>query len=131
MEPGGVGSRKTSTLETKPINRLGAERKTDRDGGRAHQGEHAQQRVQGPSVTSRQEHATIDLCINHTNITPNPPKNKQLARQNTTRKVKNHYQYVVLGAGTTAYAAIETIFNRQPDADILLISNEAVRQYSP
>jgi programmed cell death 8 (apoptosis-inducing factor) len=49
----------------------------------------------------------------------------RLARQNTTRKVKNHYQYVIMGAGTTAYAAIETIFNRQPDADILLISNEA------
>lgn len=55
---------------------------------------------------------------------------QQLARQNTTRKVKNHYQYVILGAGTTAYAAIETIFNRQPDADILLISNEAVRASS-
>lgn len=49
----------------------------------------------------------------------------KLARQNTTRKVKNHYQYVIMGAGTTAYAAIETIFNRQPQADILLISNEA------
>lgn len=49
----------------------------------------------------------------------------KLARQNTNRKVKNHYQYVIMGAGTTAYAAIETIFNRQPEADILLISNEA------
>lgn len=42
-------------------------------------------------------------------------------------KVKNHYQYVIIGAGTTAYAAIETIFNHQPDADILIISDEAVR----
>lgn len=51
----------------------------------------------------------------------------QLARQNTSRKVKNHYEYVIIGAGTTAYAAIETIFNNKPDADLLLLSNEAVR----
>jgi hypothetical protein len=41
--------------------------------------------------------------------------------------VKNHYEYVIIGAGTTAYAAIETIFNNKPDADLLLLSNEAVR----
>lgn len=51
----------------------------------------------------------------------------QLARQNTTRQVKNHYQYVIIGAGTTAYAAIETIFNHDAEADILIISEEAVR----
>lgn len=51
----------------------------------------------------------------------------QLARQNTTRVVKKHYQYVIIGAGTTAYAAIETIFNHDPEADILIISEEAVR----
>jgi hypothetical protein len=49
-----------------------------------------------------------------------------LARQNTSRQVKNHYQYVIIGAGTTAYAAIETIFNHQNDADILIIANEGV-----
>jgi len=50
----------------------------------------------------------------------------QLARQNTTRRVQGEYQYVIIGAGTTAYAAIETIFNHQPDADILIISSEGV-----
>ena len=50
----------------------------------------------------------------------------QLARQNTTRRVQGEYQYVIIGAGTTAYAAIETIFNHNPDADILIISSEGV-----
>lgn len=52
----------------------------------------------------------------------------QLARRNSTRQQKKHYPYVVIGAGTTAHAAIEAIKQCQPDADILIITEENVRE---
>eukprot|EP00611_Tribonema_gayanum_P003082 TRINITY_DN1240_c0_g1_i1.p1 TRINITY_DN1240_c0_g1~~TRINITY_DN1240_c0_g1_i1.p1 ORF type:complete len:616 (+),score=230.49 TRINITY_DN1240_c0_g1_i1:1573-3420(+) len=37
---------------------------------------------------------------------------------------KRKYTYVIIGSGTTASAAIESILNLQPDADILLLTDE-------
>ena len=41
------------------------------------------------------------------------------------RKQKRHYQYVIVGAGTTTYAAIEAIRAVDTDADILIISDQS------
>ena len=41
------------------------------------------------------------------------------------RKQKRHYQYVIVGAGTTTYAAIEAIRAVDVDADILIISEQS------
>lgn len=40
---------------------------------------------------------------------------------------EGRYSYVIIGAGTTANAAVEAILQMQPDADILLLSDEMVR----
>ena len=48
----------------------------------------------------------------------------KLARRNSMRRRKKHYPYVVVGAGTTAHAAIEAIRLNEPNADILVISDE-------
>lgn len=48
----------------------------------------------------------------------------QLARQNTARERRRYYQYVIVGAGTTAKAAIEAILAEDPQADILLLTDE-------
>ena len=40
------------------------------------------------------------------------------------RKQKKFYPYVIVGAGTTAHAAIEAIRQREPNAEILLLSDE-------
>ena len=37
---------------------------------------------------------------------------------------KRKWEYVIIGTGTTASAAIESILNVQPDADILLLTDE-------
>jgi hypothetical protein len=42
----------------------------------------------------------------------------RLARQNTSRQRRNHYSYVIIGAGTTALAAIEGILQQDPGADV-------------
>lgn len=39
---------------------------------------------------------------------------------------KGRYSYVIIGAGTTANAAVEAILQVQPHADILLLSDEVV-----
>lgn len=39
---------------------------------------------------------------------------------------KGRYSYVIIGAGTTAKAALEAILQMHPDADILLLSDESV-----
>ncbi|CAM9771571.1 unnamed protein product [Discosporangium mesarthrocarpum] len=49
----------------------------------------------------------------------------RLARQNTSRERRRYYQYVIVGAGTTAKAAIETILMQDPEADILMLTDEA------
>lgn len=49
----------------------------------------------------------------------------KLARFNTARPKRKHYKYVILGAGTTAHAAIEAILSQDPGADLLLVSEEA------
>ena len=41
-----------------------------------------------------------------------------------SQRPKKKYSYVVIGAGTTAAAAIESILNVHPDADVLLLSDE-------
>ena len=41
------------------------------------------------------------------------------------RKQKRHYQYIIVGAGTTTYAAIEAIRAVDTDADILIISDQS------
>ena len=48
-----------------------------------------------------------------------------IARRNSMRKQKKHYPYVIVGAGTTAHAAIEAIRQHEPNAEILLLSDEA------
>jgi hypothetical protein len=48
----------------------------------------------------------------------------RMARKNTTRPLQSHYPYVVIGAGTTAHAAIEAILQHDPSADILLLSQD-------
>ena len=60
---------------------------------------------------------------------PAPPRKKpmsrrKLARRNSRRRQRRHYPYVIIGGGTTAYAAIEAIRQMQPDADILIVSDE-------
>ena len=60
---------------------------------------------------------------------PAPPRKKpmsrrKLARRNSRRRQRRHYPYVIIGGGTTAYAAIEAIRQMQPDADLLIISDE-------
>ncbi|KAG5192132.1 putative apoptosis-inducing factor 1 [Tribonema minus] len=60
-----------------------------------------------------------------------PPRPKalhhaaRLARQNTTRQRRSYYTYVIIGAGTTALAAIEGILQQDPGADILMLTDEA------
>lgn len=39
---------------------------------------------------------------------------------------KARYSYVIIGAGTTANAAVEAILQMQPDADILLLNEDTV-----
>jgi hypothetical protein len=51
---------------------------------------------------------------------------RQMARRNSRRKQKRHYPYVIVGAGTTANAAVEAIKNRDPDGQILILSEESV-----
>lgn len=48
----------------------------------------------------------------------------KLARQNTSRERRRYYQYVIVGAGTTSKAAIEAILSEDPQADILLLTDE-------
>ena len=47
------------------------------------------------------------------------------ARRNSMRAQKTHYPYVIVGAGTTAQAAIEAIRQTEPKAEILLLSEES------
>lgn len=56
---------------------------------------------------------------------PNVHHAIRLARQNTTRKRRNYYKYIIVGAGTTALSAIEGILKEDPDADILMLTDEA------
>ena len=56
---------------------------------------------------------------------PKPLTRRKLARRNSMRKQKRHYQYVIVGAGTTTYAAIEAIRAVDVDADILIISEQS------
>jgi len=44
-----------------------------------------------------------------------------MARRNSMRQQKRHYPYVILGAGTSAHAAIEAILQHEPTADILIL----------
>lgn len=53
-----------------------------------------------------------------------PGDARQLARQNTARERRRYYQYVIVGAGTTAKAAIEAILAVDPAADILMLTDE-------
>ncbi len=58
--------------------------------------------------------------------TPGKPlTRRKLARRNSMRKKKRHYQYVIVGAGTTCYAAIEAIRAVDANADILIVSDQA------
>ena len=54
-----------------------------------------------------------------------PMTRRKLARRNSMRKQKRHYQYIIVGAGTTTYAAIEAIRAVDVDADILIISEQS------
>ena len=54
-----------------------------------------------------------------------PMSRRKLARRNSMRKQKRNYQYVIVGAGTTTYAAIEAIRAVDTDADILIISDQS------
>ena len=53
-----------------------------------------------------------------------PMTRRKLARRNSRRRQRRHYPYVIIGGGTTSYAAIEAIRQIQPDANILMISDE-------
>ncbi|CAM9331117.1 unnamed protein product [Discosporangium mesarthrocarpum] len=54
-----------------------------------------------------------------------PPVSSIGAVPSTQAPPKSRYSYVIIGAGTTANAAVEAILHLQPDADILLLSDEA------
>jgi hypothetical protein len=54
-----------------------------------------------------------------------PHRAMMLARQNTARPRRSFYPYVIIGAGTTAHAAIEGILYHDPKADILMLTHEA------
>ena len=53
-----------------------------------------------------------------------PISRRKLARRNSQRKQKRHYSYVIIGGGTTSYAAIEAVRQIHPEADVLIISEE-------
>lgn len=57
-------------------------------------------------------------------VAEKPLTRRKLARRNSQRKQKRHYPYVIIGGGTSSYAAIEAIRQIQPDANILIISDE-------
>ncbi len=65
--------------------------------------------------------SSSSLFMESNNTTTN---STSLARRNSLRKQKRHYPYVIIGAGTTAYAAMEAILQNEPTADILILSDE-------
>ena len=69
--------------------------------------------------------AMAPLSSSHLSSGKKPMSRRKLARRNSTRKQKRHYQYVIVGAGTTTYAAIEAIRAVDTDADILIISDQS------
>jgi len=93
---------------------------------------------EGATTDSQQQTASSseENNVDDTNVSPSSTTEKQkastpmskykLARRNSMRKQKRFYPYVILGAGTTAHAAIESIRLVDPSADILLVSEEAV-----
>jgi hypothetical protein len=61
----------------------------------------------------------------HEQLTPPPARAEpSLPRVRQPRWDKRKYSYVIIGSGTTASAAIESILLMQPDAKILLIARE-------
>uniref|UniRef100_A0A7S2CPJ1 FAD/NAD(P)-binding domain-containing protein n=1 Tax=Octactis speculum TaxID=3111310 RepID=A0A7S2CPJ1_9STRA len=48
-----------------------------------------------------------------------------LARRNTARPQKNFHEFVIVGGGSTAHAAIEGIMMTNPKADILMLSEDS------
>jgi len=46
------------------------------------------------------------------------------SEQGRTVPTARHHQYIIMGAGTTAHAAVEAIFAEDPNADVLMISPE-------
>lgn len=48
----------------------------------------------------------------------------RLSRRFTRRKQKKYHQFVIVGSGTAAHAAIEAIRQEDPQADILVLSDE-------
>jgi hypothetical protein len=90
--------------------------------------------VQTPAPTTN-AHATSPHPPHPPHLPPSPPatrsppkkpmSRRKLARRNSMRKQKRHYQYVIVGAGTTTYAAIEAIRAVDTDADILIISDQS------
>mmetsp|Transcript_550 Transcript_550/g.1994 ORF Transcript_550/g.1994 Transcript_550/m.1994 type:complete len:588 (-) Transcript_550:137-1900(-) len=70
--------------------------------------------------SSEEEPQTEAVAPNGDDVQPH-----KLARYNTERPKHKHYKYVILGAGTTAHAAIEAIMSQDPGADLLLVSEEA------
>lgn len=56
-----------------------------------------------------------------------PPAKIRLTKRFTRRTQKKYHRYVIVGAGTTAHAAIEAIRQEDPQADILVLSDEKAR----
>lgn len=62
-------------------------------------------------------------------VPPNPTifgstDKMRLSRRFTRRKQKKFHQFVIVGSGTAAHAAIEAIRQEDPQADILVLSDE-------
>ena len=53
-----------------------------------------------------------------------PQPNFSTAVGSSPSKTQTYYPYVILGAGTTAHAAIEAIRMNDPESSVLLISDE-------
>lgn len=68
-------------------------------------------------------HAVMASVVGATAIS-NCDSEVSLARRNSMRIQKKHYPYVIVGAGTSAQAAIEAIRQSEPNAEILLLSDE-------
>ena len=88
-----------------------------------------EQGTPGPQAEKGAENAGTSELGNAAPEAPAQPRKKpmsrrKLARRNSRRRQRRHYPYVIVGGGTTAYAAIEAIRQMQPDADILIISDE-------
>ena len=83
--------------------------------------------VQGENVPAPGEKSSGEVkpAAVTTTKTKKPMSRRKLARRNSMRKQKRHYQYVIVGAGTTTYAAIEAIRAVDVDADILIISDQS------